>query len=112
MYQVVVHLNDAAEEKQQAVLRNVANLRADLGDDAAIELVIHGPGIVLVTHDHPLASTVRDVLDSGVGLAACRNSLRSKNLTETDLQDGVAVVTSGMGHLARRQHDGWAYLRP
>lgn len=112
MYKAVVHLNDSDADKQAVVLRNVRNLSADLGTDAQIELVIHGPSITLTVPGHAHQQALSELLASGVAVAACRNSLRSQELAEADLLAGVTAVSSGVGHLVRRQHDGWAYLRP
>ena len=111
-YRAVVHFNDADPDKQSAALRNVRNLRADLGPDARIEIVVHGPAIGLAAAGHRLERTLRDLVESGVGLAACGNSLRSQHVGEETLLTGVTVVSSGVGHLVRRQHEGWAYVRP
>lgn len=40
---VVVHLAGADPDRHAAVLRNIANLRAELDDGSEVELVVHGP---------------------------------------------------------------------
>lgn len=109
---VVVHLAEAGTERQSAVLRNVLNLRADLGPGVPVELVAHGPGVELLTGESCLDAEVRQVLDQGVRLLACRNTLASRGLAPDDLLPGVGMTPSGVGHLARRQLEGWAYVRP
>ena len=68
---VVIHLNNADPDHQQAVLRNVANLRAELGETTPAELVAHGPGLSICRTTSPHADTVRDLLTAGVTVAAC-----------------------------------------
>lgn len=109
---VVVHLNEADPGAQAAVLRNVANLRQELGGDDPIEIVTHGGGVDLCTGRTGLGDQVAALQNRGVAVLACQNTMTSRGLTEPDLLAAVGVVTSGVAHLVRRQRDGWAYLRP
>jgi hypothetical protein len=108
---VVVHLSEAGTEHQAAVLRNVLNLRADLGPDEPVELVVHGAGVALLTGESGLDEEVRTLNLAGVRALACLNTLASRGLTPDDLLPEAGTVSSGVGHLARRQLKGWAYLR-
>ena len=109
---VVVHLADAELAKQTAALRNARNLRADLGPGTPIELVAHGPAVGLLRSAGQHREAVAALLQDGVAFAACKNSMRSLAMDTADLVPGVDIVPSGVGHLARRQFTGWAYVRP
>ena len=52
------------------------------------------------------------MIEAGVVPVACENTLRARGLCAADLVEGVVTADSGMAHLARRQLEGWAYLRP
>jgi hypothetical protein len=109
---VVVHVSEGSTDRQSTVLRNVLNLRAELGPDVPVELVAHGPGVGLLTGESGLDEEVRALGVAGVRALACLNTLASQGLTPEALLAGVGTVPSGMGHLARRQLEGWAYVRP
>lgn len=109
---VVVHLAEAGAERHAAILRNALNLRADLGPDVPVELVAHGPGVELLTGESGLESAVTQLVAVGARPVACLNTLASRALTPDDLLPEVGTVPSGVGHLARRQLEGWAYVRP
>ena len=109
---VVVHLNEADPDKHSAVLRNVLNLRADLGPDVPVEVVVHGAGLGIALAGSAKAGHIAELVADGVAFAACENTLRSRDLSAEQLLPGVVVVPSGVGELARRQLSGWAYLRP
>lgn len=106
---VVLQLTEAAPDVFAARLRNVANLRADLGPDPLIELVVHGPAVALLRTGSELLAPLAE-LDQ-VQVCACGNSLRSLAVGPQDLPAMVQVVPAGVGWLARRQQQGWAYLR-
>ncbi|MHB1596498.1 MAG: DsrE family protein [Streptosporangiaceae bacterium] len=109
---VVVHLDEEGGAKHQSVLRNVANLAADLGDQTAVELVAHGPGIGLCLADSPEAEDLQELIGRGVVAAACENTLKAKGIGRDRLAAGVVTVPSGIGELVRKQQQGWAYVRP
>jgi intracellular sulfur oxidation DsrE/DsrF family protein len=106
---VVVHLAEGDPDRQHAVLVNVRNLGQALGHSVPVELVAHGPGVSLLTGETGLSE---DLMAGGVATLACENTMRSRELESDDLVIGVATVDSGVAHLARRQLEGWAYLRP
>lgn len=109
---VLVHLDEAAPEKHASVLLNITNLLNELGDETAVELVVHGPGLLAVVAVAPHSAKVEELLRRGVTVAACANTMRGMNISTEVLIDGVEVVPSGVAELVRRQRQGWAYIRP
>lgn len=125
---LVVHL--PAADRIEAVLRNVVNLAAELTaepagtedgaagtptpvtGDALIEVVAHGPGLDAVLRGSAHEGRVRELLDAGVEFDACANTMSARGVEPGALIPGVIVVPSGVAHLARRQWQGYAYLRP
>ena len=107
----MVHVAEASPERHQTILRNVTNLIADLGH-VPVEVVAHGPGVELLTGESGHAAAVLQIIDLGVRVLACGNTLNARDLTVDDLLDDLSAIPSGVGHLARRQLEGWAYLRP
>lgn len=110
MHRAVVHLNDAAPQKIQAVLQNITNLYKALDTQVQVELVAHGPGLAVATT--PATEQLTSLLHQGLTLCACQNSLTAQNLTPADLLDGIVIVPSGVAHLVTRQTEGWSYLHP
>ncbi len=108
----MIHLNDADPDHHQAVLRNINNLRAELGEDTPTELVAHGPGLDICRTLTPHAAAVTALITEGVTVAACANTMRSQHLTAEDLIDGVHIVPAGVAELIRKQRAGWSYLKP
>lgn len=109
----VVHVDDASAERQHLALGNVTNLLDDAGARGAeVEVVFNGPAILALTGTSPLVADLSALRARGVGLLACSNSMAATGLSSADLVPGVTVVPSGISHLVRRQHDGWAYVRP
>lgn len=109
---VVWQLVDGRADVHEQLLRQAANLLADLRPaDVQIEVVAHGAGLDLLLTPGRIADLVHDLQELGVVFVACDNTLRSRGLTAADLVEGVRTTPSGVGHLVRRQQAGWSYLR-
>lgn len=109
---VVVHLSEGAPDKHRAVLRNALNLLPVIEAGTPVEVVVHGEAMALALPTAPAADALAEAMQAGIGLAVCRNSMRSAQVSDGDLVAGAVVVPSGVGHLVARQFEGWAYLRP
>lgn len=93
------------------VLRSSQNAVDALGPGVPVEAVIQGPGVAQLAEDSEHRAAVSAALAHGVRVLACGNSLRSAGLPAERLLPGVGVVPAAIAHLARRQWDGWAYVR-
>ena len=111
-YRVIFQVSEADPKTHENALRNVRNTAADLGPDAQVAVVAHGPGIGLVTGQSGCTQEVSDLVGQGVQVLACRNTLNRLEIPVEKLLPGVEIVTAGIGEIVRRQHDGWAYVRP
>lgn len=94
------------------VLRSSANARAALNPGAAIEAVVQGPGVHLLTADSPISEAIIHTQQLDVEILACANSMNSASLEAEDLTAGIGTVPAAVAHLAERQWQGWAYVRP
>ena len=105
-------VSDADPQKWNLTLGNIGNAIDGIGkDNADIELVVYGPGIVMLKKDSAVADRIAAAVASGVRIVACRNSMRGFKIEPADLAPGVVVVPSGVVELIRREHDGYAYIR-
>lgn len=110
----VVHLSSSDPVVHETVVGNVRNLLADdtLANDA-VALVTNGGGVSLLSDDAPQRDRIAALADDGVTLKACRNSLIGGDLDEADLIEGVEIVPSGIGEVARLQsEEDYAYFKP
>ena len=113
-YRVVFHLDESSKGRADQVLRNIANLLDDLGEDnVEVELLANGGGVkALIKGPDSYAEQVTQLVTKGVLLAACAHSLSQLEIASDTLLESVKVVSSGVGELVKKQMDGWAYIRP
>ena len=111
-YKAVFAVSDADPARWNLVLGNIRNAQADLGaDNVLIELVAYAGGIGMLKLDAETAQRVSEAARAGVLVSACENSMRGHNLTRAQLNPQISTVPSGVGHLIRRQNEGYAYIR-
>lgn len=94
------------------IVRNLDNLRNELGPDTPIEVVAHGAGLDLVLSDSAVAGDVERLIEAGIGFDACANTMSRRSVDAAQLVGGVTVVPAGLAHLARLQWKGFACVRP
>lgn len=113
MYKVIFHLDE--ETKVGVVYRSIMNLIRDMddqGDKVEIELLAISSGVKSFLKDkEENREGINNLLDKGVKIVLCNNSLRNLYLEKKDFIDGSIVVKSGVGELARKQHEGWSYIK-
>ncbi|WP_129545549.1 DsrE family protein [Arthrobacter dokdonensis] len=107
---LLMHAFGKSGEEVAGVFRSALNAAAGL-PGAAIEMVVQGPAVAGLTADGGLAAPVAAVLERGVAVLACENSMRAAAVGSGSLLPGVTPVPSAVVHLARRQWDRWAYVR-
>ena len=109
---VVFHHTDD-ENLHERVTGNIENLLDDeTVDTDTVALVSNGGGISLLTKDSSYRETVESLIERGVAFKQCSNTLSGIDTTEDDLIDGVEVVSSGVGEVARLEAAGYVYITP
>lgn len=113
-YKVVFHLDEGAKGRANLVLNNIENLIADLGqDNVEVELVSNAEGVTaFLKVPNLIGAKVERLAAKGVRFTVCDNSLRQLGLTKDELLEQAEIVPAGVGELARKQSEGWAYIRP
>ncbi|MCC3267504.1 hypothetical protein [Arthrobacter gengyunqii] len=93
------------------VLRSAGNSRRALGPDRSVEVVVQGFGVRLLRSGIGNESALDGALSQDIHVLACRNSMTHAAVQADELHRGVETVDAAVAHLARRQWEGWAYVR-
>ncbi|WP_033426226.1 DsrE family protein [Hymenobacter aerophilus] len=113
-YKAIYQLNTDDARHIKMTLRNIRNALADprLQGRLEVELVAFSGGIVAFRRDQPYEAELRALLEQGVILAQCLNTMRERNVSQQELWPFLAYVPSGNGELIIRQGQGWALVHP
>ena len=110
---MVIQVSDINPATWNLAMNNAKNVQKDLGkDNVEIEIVAYGPGIGMLKADAEMAGRVSEVVDSGVKVVACENTMRGQKLSRADMNPKVGFVSSGVVEILQRQQSGYAYIRP
>ncbi|WP_129116816.1 DsrE family protein [Halegenticoccus tardaugens] len=110
----VFHFTTEGESNQERAISNVSNLLEDgTTDTERVVLVVNSRGLDLVLEEtSAFPDEVTRLLDEGVSIRACENTMAARDLTDDDLIDGVETVPAGVGELTKLQaKDGYAYIK-
>ena len=111
---IVVHITTDEVSGWEMALRNLQNLVRDESvstPPSQMQVVINGPGVRFLLASAPDAFKVRKMVDAGVTVCACSNSLSNFGHDREDLTEGVTVVQSGVAEVVRVQQGGINYLK-
>ena len=110
---LLIQISDYNPKVWGLALANARNVRHDLGPDKVeIEVVVYGPAIRMLEMDSDWRDRVTQVIDEGIRVIACENTMASMKLTRNDMLGGVEFVKTGLAHVMKRELEGWAYARP
>ncbi|MFZ6691878.1 DsrE family protein [Undibacterium sp. SXout20W] len=110
---IVVQVSDEDPRKWNQALGNIKNIQKDLGAERVeVELVAFGPGVAMLKADATTAARVSEAKADGVMLNACQNTMNALKLKPEDMNPVVTYVPSEAGEIVKKQHAGYAYLRP
>lgn len=113
MHRVVFEVTVDGAEQWQSILNNVENLQKAFGPaQTELALVAHGKGLgLLLAANTAMQERLARIAQSGVTLAACENTMRRLQVSESALFPFVTTVDSGVVEVVRKQEAGWAYIK-
>lgn len=118
---IVMHVNFSGDEQLNFVLNNVENIcdyYRDQGNEVAIRVVCHGPGLHLLRVDtSPVKERLLQMIDSleELSLYACSNTIARMAKAEgerPEIIEQAILVPAGLPEIIELQRKGWLYLKP
>ncbi|MBI4686726.1 MAG: DsrE family protein [Nitrospirae bacterium] len=116
MLKVLFHVNEP--DRWNVALGNITNLIKDVGEgNADIVVLANGPSVSAYADNEKL-EVMKGLAEKGVKFLTCRNSLKKMCsdgtvcVTEEALLPFIGVVPAGITEIIKRQHDGYAYVKP
>ena len=110
MLKVVFHVDEV--DRWSIVLTNAKYFKA-LEPDSSVIILANGSAVLFYVHPHTsLVELTHALQKDGIQFEACRNALKGYGIEEAVLPEHVIPVDSGVVELAKRQAEGYAYIRP
>lgn len=113
-YRAIYQLDSNTPTTIEKAIRNINNVLQDprLKGKIEIELIAFSGGTEAYLKNGKYETALKSLIDKGVIVAQCLNSLKERNLKKEELYDFIAYVPSGNGELVIRSAQGWAIIKP
>jgi len=113
-YHAIYQLDSNDPKVIEKALRNLSNALNDprLSGRLEAELIAFSGGTEAYLKGSKYEADLKALVEKGVIVAQCNNTLREKKISRDQLFDFIAVVPSGNGELILRQAEGWAVIKP
>ncbi|MBC7721645.1 MAG: DsrE family protein [Pedobacter sp.] len=97
----------------EKTFRHISNALTDirLVGKVEIEVIGFGSGTEVYLKGSKYEDDLKVLLEKGVIISQCNNSLLERKISRDQIYDFVAVVPSANGELIIRQAEGWAVIK-
>lgn len=111
---IVIEINSADEKVVSGAIATVNNLiKAYNMGFVEIAVVVYGPALLFAKKsDMEITKRFETLIMMEVELIACRNTMQTYKLQESDLIGGIETVQAGLQEIVERSLDGWVHLKP
>ncbi|MCL5673474.1 MAG: DsrE family protein [Deltaproteobacteria bacterium] len=114
---MVIEVDYAKPARWGLAIANIKNVMAAFGDNSfkyKIELVAFGPGLrmLMKKFDKKNEPVLQSLVSYGLQLRACHNTMLKAHLTKKALFSFVKVVPAGVIEIARKEMQGYTFLKP
>ena len=114
MYHAIYQLDVNDPKVIGKTIRNMNNALNDprLKGKIQIELIAFSGGTDAYLKDSKYENDLKALVEKGVIVAQCANTLRERHISRDQIYDFIGVVPSGNGELIIRQAEGWSVVKP
>ncbi|MFY7839943.1 MAG: DsrE family protein [Lacibacter sp.] len=108
---IVWEISSADTAHQRILFRQINNVLT-AAPDTKIEVVFHGFAIFAVLKDTGyFHEQIKAAHKKGVVIAACNNSLKSRNISKDRVIPEATIVPVSILEIAAKQREGWSYIK-
>ncbi|WP_293905007.1 DsrE family protein [Sphingobacterium sp. UBA5670] len=114
-YKAIYQLDSNDPKTIEKAIRNINNALKDtrLKGRLQIELVAFSGGTeAYLKKNSQYEKPLKDLVEKGVIVAQCLNTLEEKHIAKEELFDFIGYVPSGNGELILRANEGWVIVKP
>jgi len=113
-YKAIYQLDQNDPHIIEKTFRNINNALSDsrLSGKLQVELIAFSGGTNAYLKNSKYEEDLRKLIEKGVIVAQCNNTLKERNISRDSLYNFIAVVPSGNGELIIREQEGWTIIKP
>lgn len=108
---IVFQLTSADTVIHQNLMNQLKNYWS-VAPDTQFEVVCHSGGLnMLVKNTCVIQDQIKMYADKGVSFLACEFAMKKRGVTKDQLVSGAETVLSGVLEIAKKQQEGWSYIK-
>lgn len=108
---IVFQLTTADTLVHQNLMNQLKNYWS-VAPDTKFEVVCHSGGLnMLLKNTCVIQDQIKMYADKGVSFLACEFAMKKRGVTKDQLVDGAGTVVSGVLEIAKKQQEGWSYIK-
>ena len=108
---IVFQLTSADTIIHQTLMNQLKNYFS-VAPDLKVEVVCHGGGLeMLVKSSSVVQDQIKAYSEKGVNFVACEFAMKKRHITKNELVAGAGTVISGVLEIAKKQQEGWSYIK-
>lgn len=108
---IVFQLTSGDTVMHQTLMNQLKNYFS-VAPDMKVEVVCHSGGLsMLVKSSCVVQKEIKAYTDKGVSFVACEFAMKKRKITKDQLIDGAGTVISGVLEIAKKQQEGWSYIK-
>lgn len=108
---IVFQLTSADTVIHQTLMSQLKNYYS-VAPDTKFEVVCHGGGLnMLLKKTCIIQDQIKMYADQGVSFVACEFAMKKRSVTKEELVEGAGTVISGVLEIAKKQQEGWSYIK-
>ncbi len=113
-YKAIFQLDSNDPKTITKTIRNINNVLGDprLAGRLTVELIAFSGGTDAYLKESAYENDLRALVEKGVIVAQCNNTLKERKIDPADLYNFIAIVPSGVGELIIRNDEGWSIIKP
>ncbi|WP_395802941.1 DsrE family protein [Daejeonella sp.] len=108
---IVFQLTSADTLIHQNLMNQLKNYWS-VAPDTKFEVVCHSGGLnMLVKKNSVVQKDIKMYADKGVSFLACEFAMKKRGVSKEELVEGSNTVLSGVLEIAKKQQEGWSYIK-
>lgn len=108
---IVFQLTSADTLIHQNLMNQLKNYYS-VAPDTKFEVICHSGGLnMLVKSTCVIPEDIKMYTQKGVNFVACEFAMKKRGVTKDQLVEGATTVISGVLEIAKKQQEGWSYIK-
>ena len=111
VHKIVFQLSTDDTLAHKALMKQLTNITS-VAPDTKIEVVCHGPGLVMLMNEKTtVLPKMEGLVKKDISFVACEFSMKERKVSKEQIIPLAGYVTAGIIEIVSKQEQGWSYIK-